>query len=436
MASKKSVLICDDDQNVATEWAKRLNETLNEVCKGFAAENVAPGDFAQCVRGLSLRRKSARTDEPAEKNGSEEEKAVQRLFDRACVLVIDYELLDLGSDFGPMSGEEIAYLARMYSTCGIIVVLNEPPDGTERFDLTFRGYSDKFADLHVSDRLLCFPGLWSDAHLEAYRFRPWHWPNIPVAVEKYERRVAELKGKLGTSIAEYFPKIAKAWDFLPLAVQSFISESNGASSTFNDFLDNSPNAKRFPKDKYRDEHGRCRVAAARVHHFLERLVLPLQEVLTDAPHLAMRYPSLVKKTKNSDGVAAYDRTAALDFDQKTPEGDWTSPQGEKLLEKYRFGRSDWLTRPAWLGIEMKNDDVDLPEIRDPLNAEAAPVVFCEDISRFMDPKYTQGVVADLASANRMRYVVRKEALKGAVFRGLQNDLELPIEYEPRMRLAY
>ena len=42
-----------------------------------------------------------------------------------------------------------------------------------------------------------------------------------------------------------------------------------------------------------DQGGIERVAAARLGKWLERLVLPGQNVLVDAPHLVSRFPSLV-----------------------------------------------------------------------------------------------------------------------------------------------
>lgn len=429
MPQERLVLICDDDRQMAHGWANRLNETLKSACLDYKAKPLKLEDFLECLKALHRRKKSARN------STKEDEEPIP--FDDASVLVVDYELLDLGDDFGLVSGEEIAYHARMYSKCGLIVILNEPPYGRNRFDLTFRGYPETFADLHVSGQLLASPGLWSDAHLEEYRFRPWHWPNVPVAVEKFERRIKELQGHLGEQILEYFPEIADAQDFLPAVAWSFIMESGMDSESFDEFLDGSPNAKRFPKDAYPDEPARCRVAAARIHHWLERLVLPLQEILIDAPHLAMRYPSLMKKgSKGKNGAELYDLTAEIDIGRKkVPEHSWANEKSAKLLKKYQFSRPDWLTRPAWLGVKIKIDTVDLPEIRDPLGAATAPYIFCEDVSRFMEPDFVQSVAADLPTPNRIRYVVQKDRLKAAKFRELQRDLN-SIEYEPRIKLAY
>jgi hypothetical protein len=429
MPQGRLVLICDDDPQIADSWAKRLNEVFKSVCPEYHAEFMRQQEFKDCLNKLHLRKEQAR-------NGSRPEDGSMR-FDEASVLIIDYELLNLDDGLGLVTGEDIAYNARLYSTCGLIVILNEPPHGRNRFDLTFRGYSETFADLHISDQLLNSPGLWSDAHLKGYQFRPWSWPNVPVALEKFERRVEELQGHLDEPILEYFPEIANAQDFLPAVAWSFIVESGMGSASFNEFLDRSPNAKRSPKDAYPGDIARCRVAATRIHHWLERLVLPLQEILIDAPHLAMRYPSLMKKgSRGRHDAELYDLTAEIDIGRRRmPEQSWANEKSAKLLRGYRFSRPDWLTRPAWLGIKIKIDTIDLPEIRDPLGAATAPYVFCEDVSRFMEPNLVQSVAADLPTPNRIRYVVQKDRLKAAKFRALRRALD-SIEYEPRIKLAY
>src|SRR5688500_17614162 len=59
------------------------------------------------------------------------------LFNDADLVIVDYDLLEL-EDTSALTGEDIAYLLRCFSTCGYIILLNPPDLGTHFFDLRLR----------------------------------------------------------------------------------------------------------------------------------------------------------------------------------------------------------------------------------------------------------------------------------------------------------
>lgn len=422
MAEKKTkykVFICDDEaERYAKGWAANLKATLKQVKAPFEAEYLEKGELTDCIRELAWRqRKTVKKSVQVPTN-------TEIPFDTAEVLIVDYRLEDLDNEAGFVTGEEVARLARIHSTCGIIIVLNEPPYGDGRFDLTFKGYPGSFADLHLSSRLVDDPGLWTDAHLTEYRFRPWTWPHIPTALEKWKKRCAEMEKHITEDIYEYFD-LKDERDLLPLEVRLFLEQKkNSKNWSFEDFANHSSQAKRSAKDHYPPD-ARIRVAASRIHHWLERLVLPLQDTIIDAPHLALRYPSLVKKDGWNEIAGTTDKAKA----------GWMSAAMKKVVEPHRFQKENWLNRPAWFHRPLRENN-NIAEVADPIHAETAPHVFCEDISRFIHPDRAQWVSADIPSPNRMRWVIDRANLHDKSFENVQKTLrEKKIKYEPAVKLA-
>ena len=411
--AKKKVLICDDEVEYAQDWTRALNKTLRKYCPEYEATFLSKEILTQSIRDLAQRHTGNTITENE--------------FDSADVLVVDYRLEYLDGEAGFITGEEIARLARIHSKCGIIIVLNERPYGDGRFDLTFKGYPHSFADLHVNSSHLHAPGLWKDIHIDNLIFRPWTWPHIPTAVSKYENRIKELQGSMNENILEYF-QFTTDWPLLPENIRSFISEAKDTPITFTDFVTGSPNAKRSAKDIYQEE-AQPRIAAARIHHWLERMILPLQEILIDAPHLAARYPGILKDNAK---IESWNETAKLAG--TTTDMRWVSAKSRSAIKALQFEKSNWLTRPVWRGLRLR-DEKTLIDARASIEDKPIPFVFCEDISQFMNSDFAQWISADIPSSNRMRWIVRKDALTNRKFKKLKEELD-KIPYEPALKLAY
>ena len=188
----KKILICDDSIEFAYGFKRDL-ESMDVVNENFVVDTLVDGELIQASSALEERLIQASKGKISEypNDGA-------TVLDETDILVIDYELIDVSAS---VTGERIAYLARCFSQCGLIIALNQhPPYRQEYFDLTLRGYPESFADLNISSDSLRNPGLWSQ---DWDNFRPWSWPLLPLALEKFNRRVEDVYGHLENKILEY-----------------------------------------------------------------------------------------------------------------------------------------------------------------------------------------------------------------------------------------
>jgi hypothetical protein len=151
-----------------------------------------------------------------------------------------------------------------------------------------------------------------------------------------------------------------------------------------------------------------RVGAARISKWLERLVLPGQDVLVDAPHLVSRYPSLI-----SDGIEeieTWNRTA------RRASYDELGVSSENI-ERFRLKKEHWLSRPVWFWDELRECE-EITEVREPWKITQPDWVFCEDASAFHKEGYRE-FVADVESPFARRFVRFFE----------------DVEYRPSMRFS-
>jgi hypothetical protein len=377
---RKTILICDDVSNVREGW-KRTLEKIPLVKREFDV-HILGDQFRDALKDLEKRRRSAR--EAQSKVSSWQ----RNVFDSASILIIDYDLLDFSKE-DYITGEGVAYLARCYSRCGLIVALNQ--FGVNTFDLTLRFNPTSFADLNLGSEQLDNRGLW----LEPWKgFRPWHWPTLPGALEAFQHRVKELKGNLNKSILSHLGFKKEISEALPRSTREFLGSGDKPETVkFREFVERSGNALRR-KDRAADDESIARIAAARIAKWLERLVLSGQDVLVDAPHLVSRFPSLLNGS-----------VGRLETWNKT-----TSLKGLKSLgirysqtAKLRFEKDNWLSRPAWFWKPLSNLE-EIDEVADPWSAETSGFVFCEDISQFLPREESREFVADLDSPFVRRFV--------------------------------
>jgi hypothetical protein len=175
-----------------------------------------------------------------------------------------------------------------------------------------------------------------------------------------------------------------------------------------------------PSDQPWDEGGIERVAAARLSKWLERLVLPGQNILIDAPHLVSRFPSLAV-------VEHWDETTRLGPDASTGLND-------ERLSAHRFTANTWLSRPAWLWPTV-SEDRSIDEVRDPFSPVKLTEFFTEDSSVFRDPSWCRPFAADVEPFSR-RFATRpangreSESAPYAGQYGLGG-----VQYQPQLRFA-
>jgi len=383
---RKTILICDDQPSTERIWENRL-KGVPGLADHFNIEVMEPKELLKATKGLEQRRSKAR-DQKSQKIVSENDENALEKIDTASVLILDYDLLELAAEYY-QTGEEIAYLARCYSTCSLIIALNQFDHGSIAFDLRMTGHLESFADLNVGDPALSIKGIWDPKWmLSEEGFRPWAWPLIPQAIEKYERRVREIVAKLDEPILTHLQFPEDVIDSMSRTVLEFITASDDPmKTTFRMFAESAEKGlgkglRR--KDRAPSDEALARVAAARVSHWLEYLVLPGQHILVDAPHLVARYPSLLLEDK--EDINSWNKTVSLGNEANGIKID--------ILEPFRFAQNNWLSRPAWYWHSVSQCEA-IVEVQDPWSAKSPGFVFCEDTSTFAPKDQVQEFVSDL-----------------------------------------
>ncbi|MBK8180619.1 MAG: hypothetical protein IPK67_17325 [Planctomycetes bacterium] len=214
-------------------------------------------------------------------------------------MFVDYDLIELdGANY--LTGEDVAYLLRCFSKCGVIVLLNPPDLGTRFFDLKLRRSMDSWADLVLGSEQLNNRWLWTDDKKE---FAPWGWPRLAHLVSARRWQITAIASVLHKPVLDLlsFPKSARlALDHVmaePVTRRPQDSHGNRHSeelTAMNLVLDSVAGVHR--KDRAGLERLDSQIpsiAAARISFWLENVVLPAQSVLVDAPHLVSRLPALL-----------------------------------------------------------------------------------------------------------------------------------------------
>ncbi len=359
------IRIYDEDTSTVEKWMEALRNVIVEG-ETFDVRGLTTDEFDDGLRELEARRDQARKDDPTHDGG-----AAGAPFDESDILVLDYDLFTV-RDRRDLTGEEVAYLARCYSRCGILVALNQGcrPDSNP-FHLDLRQHpADSWADVNCSSTQLSNPGLWGPWKAG---LRPWYWPSLPRAVRDFGRCLDELRqGALGRPMLACLGLDADHIETAltpPLLKRIVPQDQKPETMTF---LDLAKNRLRSKDREWTDAVPR--IAAATVRAWLTQVVLPPQNILVDAPHVVSRFPSLLQE----GSPAGWDRTAELWSEAGTGID-------ESAVSPARFEKSYWLGRPAWYW--QKLTDLPLLELRDPWKRRPSDRVFCEDVSRFL-PKHS------------------------------------------------
>lgn len=390
------VIVCDDEEARASGLRTRLRRRFAEL-PDFEVTSLSIQGFMDAIVRLEKRQRQAR-ENTGKTTGKFSEDNGDHPFDNTDVLLVDYDLVRLGSTESTSStqaesGERVCYLARCYSTCGTIVAYNQF-SYQAAFDLTLRGHIRSFADLNVSTDSAASAGLWTDSYTG---FRPWSWPTLANAHERLNRRAEAIVDHLNKPILSTLGLADDGvYDLFTREQLELLSPMTDPKlATFEDFVRGASIGLR-PRDQLFGPQSTARVAAARIGKWLERSVLPDQNILVDAPHLISRFPSLIGEPNTEDHWNATCRLMA-------PLSD-LGIDLEKLTT-YRFAAEDWLSRPAWLWPGVSGDST-VSEVKDPWSPRPDNLVFCEDVSRFRARRTATEFVADVAPEFARRYIQR------------------------------
>ena len=389
----KKILIYDDNER----WTKDLKESLEALPilqKDFDIIALDDAQFKEAMDILQQRRRGVR------ESGSWSDDLVT-ILDKADIFVIDYDLFDTDPF---LTGEDVAYSARCFSKCGLIVGLNQYYEVD--FDLTLKGHIDSFADLNIRGGQLSNPNLWGG---DGQEFHPWYWPLLPQFQQTFEQRVEDVRNNLNNKpICEMLGFNPEPFDFLPRSISQFIG-AEPAKTTFEEFVRKSGNGMHHSDSDKANDDILARVGAARISKWLERLVLPELDIVVDAPHLISRYPSLLGV--NKEEIEAWNKTSSrmgyteLEFDTK-------------IIKTAQVEKGFWFSRPVWFWdkVRAKNE---ILEVREPWETFRPDWVFCEDVSKFYPKDECKEFVAKIESPFARRFVKEIDGIK----------------YQPRVRFS-
>lgn len=284
-------------------------------------------------------------------------------------------------------------------------MLGEPNTCRWAFDLTLKDHPESYCDLNVDSSQLLNSGLWESKREN--KFRPWYWPTVPEYVLEADKRIAETTKYLDNSILETLGLFSSFSQFS--RTTSELLGNNPQKVTFRELATESGKGLRG-KDCNNDEEVIARIASNRVAGWLEKIVLPGQDILVDAPHLISRYPSLLNGSH--DSLETWSKIA-LPFLKSELNID------NEKINCYKFKKDFWLSRPAWLWAEVSKDNKIL-EVSTPWKREKTKFLFCEDSSTFENQKNCLEFRADVDSVYVQRYV--------------NSPLIEGVNYQPRVRI--
>ena len=395
------IVILDDETLRANSWKTTLLDFL-DADVDITVFNV--GQVSQLIGELHRARFESRTKGYRQVNS----------LDGYDLVIIDYDLLGLEPDQAAAwaTGAEVAYTMRLMCDVGPIVVVNQ--FGTNTFDLTMRRGIASYADTDVGSLQVTSKGLWSSDKFEG--FRPWHWPNLchesarfKAACEYVANNLdAPLMASLGFDVSD-----TESDSFINYELAAFVGAANGHDLTFRELVMNNAGLRVFnilEKDidiltSMPDEQV-ARVSAVILMHWLEKVVLPAQEVVGDAPHLATQLPWVLNDSSDIDEWSA--------LCTLTPGG---VPQ--ELLS-YVFEPSFLFSRPVFWAEKARRESSMPQEFE---FADLPLVQFCENLSSFIPESEATSFPSDVIAFDKKRWVKIDEGRVG------QNE-----NYEPQSYL--
>lgn len=387
--SKKLIMIYDDEARAAKMYLNRLEKRPS--LKEFEIEHISNDDFQDILLELNKRRKAILDGK------KREEQAIK--VDDARIFIIDFRLMDLTPG---LNGEEVAYNLLCFSDCRYIMGMNRYYMG-KTFDLTLTGHLDSYADLNISDKDLENEGLWTG---ESVDYRPWYWPAILSYLNDRERQINDVMDNFDESISKVLEIPEHIIKGIPKKAGSYLGIAGDeiVKATFEDFfiksniiLNPKERNKKFPLDR------KAKIIASRLSKWIERSILPGQDIFVDAPHLITRYPSLLLGKKRSD-IETWNKTSHF-------KGVSSLGIRYKKLKTCRF-KQHWTSRPVWFWPDV-SEIPKIDEVKQPWKRKNYGFVFAEDASSFYKEEECKDFISNVESPFRMRYI---KSFKGVNYR--------------------
>ncbi|MDY2564055.1 hypothetical protein SON66_12350 [Pseudomonas syringae] len=375
------VLILDDETSRANLWKKSLDALVHGEIVVFD-----PGQVSQLIGELHRARYGSRDGgyQPVES------------LEKYDLIIVDYDLLGLEMERPAAwaTGAELAYSMRLMSKVGPIVVVNQ--FGTNAFDLTMRRSVSSYADLDVGSAQITSPGLWKSYGFMG--FRPWQWPDLHEESKRFECVYAFVLQHLDEPVMStlgFELEDSDASNFISYEIAAFLGagqrnkdisframvEKNAGLRVFNILEKDEDVIKGLPDEQT------ARIGTSILIHWLEKVVLPSQEVIADVPHLSIQIPWIVPDSSNPQ---AWDALCRLD-EESIPLS----------LSTFRVTPECLFSRPVFWA-EKARRDISFPE--DFLFSDLPQIQFCEDISCFIPENIASSFPSDVIAFDKKRWV--------------------------------
>lgn len=376
-----TILIYDNNEEISKNWTEKLEKLrLNKI--DYEPKMLDNVEFNEIVAELLHRQTEIRDGNPIK---------FDHEIDEIAIFIIDYDLFNPTDSF-VATGDEMAYLVRCFSLCGLIIGVNKFVNkfDTNYYDLTLKGDLDSFCDLTVGEDHLDAQGLWRETFVG---FRPWHWPILPKYYESFKEKIEEVIKNPKELICNTL-QINEKIQYFPNSIRGFFGNEPEKTS-FVDFVFKSGNGLKG-RFKSIPEELQARIAVARISKWFEFKVLTGQNILVDAPHLASRFPSLF--SGESENIESWNELATVDYDKLPLEKD--------NIVKHRFNNTHWISKPCWFWEDLSND-TEISEVVNPWDREENIFYFCEDSSEFYNKEECIEFNIDSESPYIRRYVIRE-----------------------------
>lgn len=407
-----TILVHDDLPESTDRFREKIESATDEwdieVDRIITCHEPDQPDFAEDFEVLRDRQRSVR-------DGREPPPERTTIFDESDIVFLDYHLDEKDSDLGVLSGEELAYYPRAFSSCGLLVSVNQILD--PKFDLEMKDPPAPWSDLVISEDSLDSEGLWQPSGWED--FRPWLWPHLPTQVASFYKAVADVVDNDGEALDERLVEILGFSESIQKGIPQESIDYFEHEERFGEMELRSIGASKLKaKDgRHADllpDNWMAHFAVSIVSKWLLYDVLPRQSILTDAPHMVFRYPSLLcedKEQEPPEDKDPYEECCRLDG--RLPDSVYAGRVDDQFFEKWY-----WIGRPVWW-MNALSSNQELYEVSDQVDSHPSPYVFAEDASAFFEEDECESWRIAPETPHKRRYIYH--------FQG-------PL-YEPKSRLA-
>ena len=407
--ARLKVVIVDDEKRSET-WARGIQAIVGDSADVIALDL---DNVRKEVGAIFNRRRKFGEDNSI---ALVEDCGIDSTFDDTHVLILDYDLRHMDEASSEWTtGSEVAMAARAYSTVGTIVLVNRT--GNNKFDLTMKKIRGSKADVEIGAMQVTNPGLWTVSGYEGYR--PWSWPALLEDHLRYEEAANWVEARMDQPIFKSL-ELRKESDPDEMRVRKEHWLDLGIDPNTDSYIDLiAKNQYLPPRDReaiLRDKKQSARVAAAILRFWFDKVLVPSQDFLIDAPHLAYLMPWLLGDVNSSQcwNIAANFCKPLSAF--------------KADIQKYAYKFECFLSRPAFFRGPLADDG----NTREPsgFNYNEIPdLVFCEDVSRFLEFPSARPFACSLDSEETQRYVCDPDVFTEGKFKASE------VEYEPSALFA-